>query len=530
MSKPFKRYLVTSALPYANGPVHIGHLAGVYIPSDIYTRYLRLKGYDVISVCGSDEHGVPITIKARKEGVTPQQIVDRYHQLIKSSFEGLGMSFDIYSRTSSKTHAATASEFFRKLYDEGKFIERTSEQYYDEETQTFLADRYIVGTCPRCGNDRAYGDQCEKCGSTLSPDELISPHSAVSGSVPVKRATKHWYLPLDQYEGFLREWILEGHKEWKTNVYGQCKSWLDMGLQPRAVSRDLDWGIPVPVEGAEGKVLYVWFDALLNYLTGIKYGTDDAFFHKYWPASLHLVGKEIVRFHTIIWPIMLHAMGLEMPQEVYGHGWLVVDGDKMSKSKGEFLTVSLLEEKGYDPLAYRFFCLQSHYRKSLVFTWENLDNATVAYNKLLSKIAALKDEGEVDRAAFDEYKAKFMAAMDNDLNTSMAVTVLYDVLKAKTNDKTKLALLDSFDTVLGLKLLEKAAALRAKQAAAPTAGEFAVVSENGEANAEVEALIRARADAKKAKNFAEADRIRDELKAQGIEITDVPGGAKWKRI
>ena len=250
MAKEFKRYLVTSALPYANGPVHIGHLAGVYIPSDIYTRYLRLKGCDVISVCGSDEHGVPITIKARKEGVTPQQIVDRYHNLIKKSFEGLGMSFDIYSRTSSATHAATASEFFRKLYDEGKFIEKTSMQYYDEEAQTFLADRYIVGTCPKCGNDRAYGDQCEKCGSTLSPDELIDPHSAVSGSVPVKRETKHWYLPLDQYEGFLREWILDGHKEWKTNVYGQCKSWLDGGLQPRAVSRDLDWGIPVPVEGA----------------------------------------------------------------------------------------------------------------------------------------------------------------------------------------------------------------------------------------------------------------------------------------
>lgn len=225
MAKEFKRYLVTSALPYANGPVHIGHLAGVYIPSDIYTRYLRLRGRDVISVCGSDEHGVPITIKARKEGVTPQQIVDRYHALIKKSFEGLGMSFDIYSRTSSKTHAETASAFFRKLYDEGKFIEKTSMQYYDEEAQTFLADRYIVGTCPKCGNDRAYGDQCEKCGSTLSPDELIDPHSAVSGSVPVKRETKHWYLPLDRYEEFLREWILDGHKEWKTNVYGQCKSW-----------------------------------------------------------------------------------------------------------------------------------------------------------------------------------------------------------------------------------------------------------------------------------------------------------------
>lgn len=253
MAKEFKRYLVTSALPYANGPVHIGHLAGVYIPSDIYTRYLRLRGRDVISVCGSDEHGVPITIKARKEGVTPQQIVDRYHALIKKSFEGLGMSFDIYSRTSSKTHAETASAFFRKLYDEGKFIEKTSMQYYDEEAQTFLADRYIVGTCPKCGNDRAYGDQCEKCGSTLSPDELIDPHSAVSGSVPVKRETKHWYLPLDRYEEFLREWILDGHKEWKTNVYGQCKSWLDGGLQPRAVSRDLDWASRFPSRGPRAR-------------------------------------------------------------------------------------------------------------------------------------------------------------------------------------------------------------------------------------------------------------------------------------
>ena len=240
MAKEFKRYLVTSALPYANGPVHIGHLAGVYVPSDIYTRYLRLKGKDVVSVCGSDEHGVPITIKARKEGITPQDVVDRYHALIKRSFEGLGISFDIYSRTSSPTHAVTASDFFRKLYDEGKFIEKSSMQYYDEEAQTFLADRYIVGTCPKCGAEGAYGDQCEKCGSTLSPDELIDPKSAVSGAVPVKRETKHWYLPLNEYEQMLREWILEGHKEWKSNVYGQCKSWLDGGLQPRAVSRDLD--------------------------------------------------------------------------------------------------------------------------------------------------------------------------------------------------------------------------------------------------------------------------------------------------
>jgi len=250
MAKEFKRYLVTSALPYANGPVHIGHLAGVYIPSDIYTRYLRRRGRDVLSICGSDEHGVAITIKARKEGVSPKEIIDRYHNLIKRSFERLGMSFDIYSRTSSPVHAQTASDFFRKLYAEGKFIEKTSEQYYDEEAQQFLADRYIVGTCPHCQNEKAYGDQCEKCGSTLSPDELIAPHSALSGSPLVKRETKHWYLPLDKYEGFLREWILEGHKEWRPNVYGQCKSWLDLGLQPRAVSRDLDWGIPVPVEGA----------------------------------------------------------------------------------------------------------------------------------------------------------------------------------------------------------------------------------------------------------------------------------------
>ena len=275
MAKEFKRYLVTSALPYANGPVHIGHLAGVYIPSDIYTRYLRRRGRDVLSICGSDEHGVAITIKARKEGVSPKEIIDRYHNLIKRSFERLGMSFDIYSRTSSPVHAQTASDFFRKLYAEGKFVEKTSEQYYDEEAQQFLADRYIVGTCPHCQNEKAYGDQCEKCGSTLSPDELIAPHSALSGSPLVKRETKHWYLPLDKYEGFLREWILEGHKEWRPNVYGQCKSWLDLGLQPRAVSRDLDWGIPVPVEGAEDKVLYVWFDAPIGYISATKELTPD---------------------------------------------------------------------------------------------------------------------------------------------------------------------------------------------------------------------------------------------------------------
>ena len=376
MSKPFKRYLVTSALPYANGPVHIGHLAGVYIPSDIYTRYLRLKGYDVISVCGSDEHGVPITIKARKEGVTPQQIVDRYHQLIKSSFEGLGMSFDIYSRTSSKTHAATASEFFRKLYDEGKFIERTSEQYYDEETQTFLADRYIVGTCPRCGNDRAYGDQCEKCGSTLSPDELINPHSAVSGSVPVKRATKHWYLPLDQYEGFLREWILEGHKEWKTNVYGQCKSWLDGGLQPRAVSRDLDWGIPVPVEGAEGKVLYVWFDAPIGYISATKDLTPD--WEKYWKDEatkmVHFIGKDNIVFHCIVFPAMLKAHGgYILPENVPANEFLNLEGEKISTSRNwaVWLHEYLADFPGKEDVLRYVLCANAPESKDNDFTWKD---------------------------------------------------------------------------------------------------------------------------------------------------------------
>nr|MBP6365499.1 class I tRNA ligase family protein [Bacteroidales bacterium] len=267
MEKSYKRDLVTAALPYANGAVHIGHLAGVYIPADIYVRYLRMRGRDVKFICGSDEHGVPITIKARQQNCTPQEVVDKYHLIIKDSFERLGISFDIYSRTSSETHHKTASEFFRKLYDEGKFIEKESEQYYDEEANHFLADRYITGTCPKCGAENAYGDQCEKCGSTLSPNELINPKSTLSGSIPVLKKTSHWYLPLDQYEPWLRDWILEQHKEWKVNVYGQCKSWLDGGLQPRAVSRDLDWGVPVPVEGAEGKVLYVWFDAPIGYIS-----------------------------------------------------------------------------------------------------------------------------------------------------------------------------------------------------------------------------------------------------------------------
>ncbi|MBQ8367275.1 MAG: methionine--tRNA ligase [Alistipes sp.] len=376
MSKEYKRYLITSALPYANGPVHIGHLAGVYVPSDIYTRYLRLKGYDVISVCGSDEHGVPITIKARKEGITPQQVVDRYHEIIKSSFQRLGMSFDIYSRTSSPTHRVTASEFFRKLYDEGKFIEQTSMQYYDEEAQTFLADRYIVGTCPHCQNEKAYGDQCEKCGSTLSPDELLNPKSAVSGAVPVKRETKHWYLPLDKYEGFLREWILEGHKEWKSNVYGQCKSWLDLGLQPRAVSRDLDWGIPVPVDGADGKVLYVWFDAPIGYISATKDLTPD--WEKYWKSEdtkmVHFIGKDNIVFHCIVFPSMLKAHGgYVLPENVPANEFLNLEGDKISTSQNwaVWLHEYLDEFPGKEDVLRYVLCANAPETKDNDFTWKD---------------------------------------------------------------------------------------------------------------------------------------------------------------
>ena len=379
MAKEYKRYLVTSALPYANGPVHIGHLAGVYIPSDIYTRYLRLRGADVISVCGSDEHGVPITIKARKEGVTPQQIVDRYHSIIKSSFERLGIAFDIYSRTSSPTHRTTASDFFRKLYDEGKFIEKTSMQYYDEDTQTFLADRYIVGTCPHCGNDRAYGDQCEKCGSTLSPDELIDPHSAVSGSVPVKRETKHWYLPLDRYEPFLRDWILESHREWRSNVYGQCKSWLDMGLQPRAVSRDLDWGIPVPVEGAEGKVLYVWFDAPIGYISATKDLTPD--WQKYWCSDdtkmVHFIGKDNIVFHCIVFPSMLKAHGgFVLPDNVPANEFLNLEGDKISTSRNwaVWLHEYLDDFPGKEDVLRYVLCANAPETKDNDFTWKDFQS------------------------------------------------------------------------------------------------------------------------------------------------------------
>ena len=337
MEKKFKRTTVTSALPYANGPVHIGHLAGVYVPADIYVRYLRLKKEEVIFIGGSDEHGVPITIRAKKEGCTPQDIVDRYHELIKHSFEEFGVSFDVYGRTTSQVHSKTASDFFRELYDKGEFIEKTSMQYYDEEAKTFLADRYITGECPRCHAQGAYGDQCEKCGSTLSPTELINPKSAISGSQPVMKETKHWYLPLDKHEPWLRQWILEEHKEWRPNVYGQCKSWLDMGLQPRAVSRDLDWGIPVPVEGAEGKVLYVWFDAPIGYISNTKELLPDSW-EKWWKDPdtrlVHFIGKDNIVFHCIVFPAMLKAEGSYiLPDNVPANEFLNLEGDKISTSR-----------------------------------------------------------------------------------------------------------------------------------------------------------------------------------------------------
>jgi methionyl-tRNA synthetase len=337
MTRNFKRTTVTAALPYANGPVHIGHLAGVYVPADIYVRYLRLKNQEVLFIGGSDEHGVPITLKAKNEGVSPQDIVDRYHGIIKKSFEDFGISFDIYSRTTSKTHHKVASDFFRKLYEKGEFIEKTTEQYYDEEAKQFLADRYIVGTCPHCKNERAYGDQCESCGTSLNATDLINPHSVISGNAPVLRETKHWYLPLDKHEAFLRKWILEDHKEWKTNVYGQCKSWLDMGLQPRAVSRDLDWGIPVPVEGAEGKVLYVWFDAPIGYISNTVELLPDTW-ETWWKDEetrlLHFIGKDNIVFHCIVFPAMLRAEGsFILPENVPANEFLNLEGEKISTSR-----------------------------------------------------------------------------------------------------------------------------------------------------------------------------------------------------
>jgi len=374
--KNYKRYLITSALPYANGPLHIGHLAGVYVPSDIYSRYLRMKGVDVISVCGSDEHGVPITLKARNEGITPQEVVDRYHELNKKAFKDFGIAFDIYSRTSNKVHYETASEFFLNLYNKGEFTEKTSEQYYDEEAGCFLADRYITGTCPYCGNENAYGDQCEKCGTSLSPNDLINPHSTISGSKPVLRETLHWYLPLDKYEGWLKKWILEEHKEWKTNVYGQCKSWIDQGLQPRAVSRDLDWGIPVPVEGAKGKVLYVWFDAPIGYISATKELTPD--WEKYWKdpdtRMIHFIGKDNIVFHCIIFPAMLKAEGsFILPDNVPANEFLNLENDKISTSRNwaVWLHEYLEDFRGKQDVLRYTLCSNAPETKDNDFTWKD---------------------------------------------------------------------------------------------------------------------------------------------------------------
>jgi len=378
-AKKFKRTLVTSALPYANGPIHLGHLAGVYVPSDIYVRYLRQRGRDVISICGSDEHGVPITLKARNEGISPQEVVDRYHAINKKAFEDFGISFDIYSRTSNKVHHETASEIFETLYKKGVFMEKTSEQYYDEEAATFLADRYITGTCPHCGNPCAYGDQCEQCGTSLSPTDLVNPVSTISGSKPMLKETKHWYLPLDKFEPWLQEWILKEHKEWKPNVYGQCKSWLDQGLHPRAVSRDLDWGVPVPVEGADGKVLYVWFDAPIGYISATKELTPD--WELYWKDEetrmIHFIGKDNIVFHCIVFPTMLKAEGSYiLPDNVPANEFLNLENDKISTSRNWAVWLhEYLEDfpDKQDVLRY-VLCANAPESKDNDFTWKDFQN------------------------------------------------------------------------------------------------------------------------------------------------------------
>ena len=377
MEKKFKRTTVTSALPYANGPVHIGHLAGVYIPADIYVRYLRLKKEDVLFIGGSDEHGVPITIRAKKEGIKPQDIVDRYHSLIKKSFEEFGISFDVYSRTTSKIHKQVASDFFKTLYDKDIFIENTSMQYYDEEAKTFLADRYITGECPHCHAQGAYGDQCEKCGTALSPTELINPQSTISGSKPILKETKHWYLPLDKYEGWLRKWILEEHKEWRPNVYGQCKSWLDMGLKPRAVTRDLDWGIPVPLKEAEGKVLYVWFDAPIGYISNTKELLPDSW-EKWWkdPETrlIHFIGKDNIVFHCIVFPAMLKAEGSYiLPDNVPSNEFLNLEGDKISTSRNwaVWLNEYLVDFPGKQDVLRYVLTANAPETKDNDFTWKD---------------------------------------------------------------------------------------------------------------------------------------------------------------
>ena len=442
MSKAFKRYTVTAALPYANGPVHIGHLAGVYVPADIYVRYLRSKGEDVLFVCGSDEHGVPITIRAKKEGIGPQEVVDKYHSMIKTAFENFGIDFDIYSRTSSDTHRQTASEFFKTLYDKGVFEEKASDQYFDETHQQFLADRYIVGTCPNCGFEEAYGDQCENCGTSLSPSELKNPRSALSGSPPVLKNTKHWYLPMNDYENWLRKWILDGHKEWKTNVYGQCKSWLDMGLQPRAMTRDLDWGVPVPLSDAKGKVLYVWFDAPIGYISATKdwaheQGVD---WEPYWKNEdtklVHFIGKDNIVFHCIIFPAILKAEGSYiLPDNVPANEFLNIEGGKVSTSRNWAVWLhEYLEEfpEKQDVLRYTL-CTNAPETKDNDFTWRDFqaknNNELVAIlGNFVNRVVVLTHkyyEGKIParQTLFDldneviqkigEYPAKIALSLEN---------------------------------------------------------------------------------------------------------------------
>jgi len=425
--KHYKRTTVTAALPYANGGVHIGHLAGVYVPADIYVRYLRLKKQDVIFIGGSDEHGVPITIRAKKEGITPQDVVDRYHEMIKKSFEEFGISFDIYSRTTSETHHKLASDFFKKLYDDGKLIEQESEQYYDEEAHQFLADRYITGECPHCHNPKAYGDQCEKCGSDLAPMELINPQSTISGSKPVIKKTKNWYLPLNEYQDWLKEWILEGHKEWRPNVYGQCKSWLDMDLQPRAMTRDLDWGIPVPVEGADGKVLYVWFDAPIGYISNTKELLPDSW-EKWWkdPETrlIHFIGKDNIVFHCIVFPVMLKAHGgYILPENVPANEFLNLENDKISTSRNwaVWLHEYLVDMPGKQDVLRYVLTANAPETKDNNFTWKDFqdrnNNELVAvYGNFVNRALQLTKKywdgvvpecGElqdVDKAALEEFK------------------------------------------------------------------------------------------------------------------------------
>ena len=449
--KDYKRTLVTAALPYANGPVHIGHLAGVYVPADIYVRYLRMRGRDVLFVCGSDEHGVPITIKARQQGCSPQDIVDKYDKIISESFKGFGINFDVYGRTSSKIHEETASEFFKKLYDSGKFITKTTEQYYDPEAKTFLADRYIVGTCPKCGNPDAYGDQCEKCGSTLSPEELINPKSKLSGAEPIKKETTHWYLPLQDYEQWLREWILDGHKEWRSNVYGQVKSWLDGGLQPRAVTRDLDWGVPVPVEGAEGKVLYVWFDAPIGYISNTKQLLPNDW-EKWWKSEdtklVHFIGKDNLVFHCIVFPSMLKAYGdgYILPDNVPSNEFLNLEGDKISTSRGwavwahEYLedfpgkqdvlryvlTANAPETKDND-FSWKDFQVRNN--SELVAIFGNFVNRAVVltHKYFEGKVPALGALEAIDKEALDEIPA-LRASLEKNLENYRFREALKDAM------------------------------------------------------------------------------------------------------